>query len=76
MSLFEIVLVGKSADVRVTDQRPKVGQHVVIDHVEWVVQSETAAGDPNATARFLLTRRLPVSQSALQQRALKFPTDR
>jgi hypothetical protein len=59
MALYEIVLVDRVGHVRVTDKPPQLGEHIVIDHVDWVVKHETVAEMADASARFLLTRRPP-----------------
>ena len=64
MALYEIVLVDRVGHVRVTDKRPQLGEHIVIDHVDWVVRHETVAEMADASSRFLLTKR-PLTPTGL-----------
>jgi hypothetical protein len=74
MALHEIVWVDRVGHVRVTDKRPQLGEHIVIDHVDWVVRHQTVAEMGDATSRFLLTKRpsTPTREGRVTVPARKF----
>jgi hypothetical protein len=64
--VYELVLwfQGKE-DVRITDQPVSVGQTLVIDDIKWLVEAQDLPRDPNATARFICSRRAASSANRL-----------
>ena len=57
MPLYELVLRGRS-DGRFTERKPQVGELVVIDRVQWIVESERSSSISGVDASFLLERRV------------------
>jgi hypothetical protein len=55
---YELVLWfrGKE-DVRITDKPVSIGQTFVIDDIRWLVEAQDLPRDPNATARYICSRR-------------------
>jgi hypothetical protein len=64
--VYELVLwfQGKE-DVRITDQPVSVGQTLLIDDIKWLVEAQDLPRDPNATARFICSRRAASSANRL-----------
>ena len=64
--MYELVLwfQGKE-DVRITDQPVSVGQTLLIDDIKWLVEAQDLPRDPNATARFICSRRAASSANRL-----------
>ena len=64
--MYELVLwfQGKE-DVRITDQPVSVGQTLVIDGIKWLVAAQDLPRDPNATARYICSRRAASSANRL-----------
>jgi hypothetical protein len=58
MATYELVLWfrGKE-DVRITDQPASIGETLVIDNMKWLVEAQDLPRDPNATARYICSRR-------------------
>jgi len=64
MPMYELVLWHQgNEDVRITDQPVSVGQTLVIDKVRWLVEAQDLPRDPNATARFIYSRRAASSSN-------------
>jgi hypothetical protein len=58
MPMYELVLWFQgNEDIRITDQPLSVGQTVVIDNFKWLVEAQDLPHDPNATARYICSRR-------------------
>jgi hypothetical protein len=66
--VYELVLwfQGKE-DVRITDQPVSVGQTLLIDDIKWLVEAQDLPRDPNATARFICSRRAASSANRLSK---------
>jgi hypothetical protein len=64
--VYELVLwfQGKE-DVRITDQPVSVGQTLLIDDIKWLVEAQDLPHDPNATARFICSRRAASSANRI-----------
>ncbi len=62
--MYELVLWHQgNEDVRITDQPVSVGQTVLIGKVKWLVEAQNLPRDPNATARFICSRRAASSSN-------------
>ena len=56
--MYELVLWFQGhEDVRITDQPASVGQTLVIDNIRWLVEAQDLPRYPNATARYICSRR-------------------
>jgi hypothetical protein len=68
--VYELVLwfQGKE-DVRITDQPVSVGQTLLIDDIKWLVEAQDLPRDPNATARFICSRRAASSANRIGKRS-------
>jgi hypothetical protein len=64
--VYELVLwfQGKE-DVRIVDQPASVGQTLVIDGIKWLVEAQDLPRDPNATARYICSRRAASSANRI-----------
>jgi hypothetical protein len=55
---YELVLWFRGIeDVRITDQPASIGQTLVIDNMKWLVEAQDLPHDPNASARYICSRR-------------------
>jgi hypothetical protein len=64
--VYELVLWFQGTeDVRITDQPVSVGQTVMIDGIKWLVEAQDLPRDPNATARYICSRRAASSANRI-----------
>jgi hypothetical protein len=64
--VYELVLWFQgNEDVRMTDQSVSVGQTLVIDGIKWLVEAQDLPRDPNATARYICSRRAASSANRI-----------
>jgi hypothetical protein len=64
--VYELVLWFQGTeDVRITDQPVSVGETVLIDGIKWLVEAQDLPRDPNATARFICSRRAASSANRI-----------
>ena len=64
--MYELVLWFQGTeDVRITDQPVSVGETVLIDGIKWLVEAQDLPRDPNATARFICSRRAASSANRI-----------
>jgi hypothetical protein len=64
--VYELVLWFQgNEDVRITDQPVSVGQTVTIDGIKWLVEAQDLPRDPNATARYICSRRAASSANRI-----------
>jgi hypothetical protein len=68
MPTYELVLWFQGdEDVRFIDAPVSVGQTVVVDNIKWLVEAQDLPRDPNATARFICSRRAATSANRRPQ---------
>jgi hypothetical protein len=64
--VYELVLWFQgNEDVRIVDQPVAIGQMVMIDGIKWLVEAQDLPRDPNATARYICSRRAASSANRI-----------